>query len=102
METCASLIESRQSAPIVDQLKLLTGTGLQKCKVSSVLNKSAEFAGQNMFDYGKDSCWNSDQGAHQFVMIDFQRNVCMTHIGFIFQGGFVGKVRWTIFETSIY
>ena len=39
---------------------LLTGPDLVKCKVSSTLNKSAEFSSKNMFLDG-DSCWNSDQ-----------------------------------------
>jgi hypothetical protein len=47
---------------------LLTGPGLQKCKVSSVLNgSSAEFGGKNVFDGDDSTCWNSDQ-----VLIDSQ------------------------------
>eukprot|EP01041_Mallomonas_annulata_P011351 gene11351-23758_t len=74
-----------------DSKQLLTGIGLQKCKVSSVLNKLAEFAGSNMFDYERDSCWNSDQGTPQFVLIDFNRIVNMSEIRIAFQGGFVGQ-----------
>ena len=40
---------------------LLTGVGRQKCKASTVLNKSAEFAVSNVFDGSDDTCWNSDQ-----------------------------------------
>jgi hypothetical protein len=41
--------------------KLLSGPGLQKCKVSSVLNGMSEFGGKNMFDGDDSTCWNSDQ-----------------------------------------
>jgi len=72
-------------------LVILTGKGLQKCKVSSVLNKTAEFSGNNMFDYDTDSCWNSDQGSPQYFIIDFLKPVHVSQVAFLFQGGFVGR-----------
>jgi hypothetical protein len=62
-----------------------------KCKVSSVLNKLGIYSGKNMFDESLDTCWNSDQGSPQYVLIDFQRAVKVTAIRAIFQGGFVGQ-----------
>ena len=60
-----------------------------KHKVSSQL--SSEFKSKNMFDGNSDSCWNSDQGSPQFVIIDFARNVHVRGLRIMFQGGFVGQ-----------
>jgi hypothetical protein len=45
---------------------LLTGVGKQRCKVSSTLNASSQYASKHMFDLDGSKCWNSDQ-----VFIDF-------------------------------
>ena len=65
-----------------------------KVKVSSVLNRAAEFAGLNMFDRSEDTCWNSEgQGvdAPQSIFIDFGRRVKVQQLLLTFQGGFVGQ-----------
>jgi len=61
-----------------------------KCKASSVLNKSSQYAAKHMFDENLDSCWNSDQGIPQILVIDFERIVSLSFIKIMFQGGFVG------------
>lgn len=73
---------------------LLTGNNKQKCKVSSTLNKSIEFSSKNMFDNDINTCWNSDQGSPQSILIDFQRLVKIQFINITFQGGFVGQVSF--------
>lgn len=73
------------------KLQLLTNKDT-KCKTKSVLNRSASFAAKNMFDGSLDSCWNSDQGFPQHILIDFEKSVSIKSIQIMFQGGFVGQV----------
>ena len=68
---------------------LLTAPDI-KHKVSSVLNRSSEFASKHMFDGRLDTCWNSDQGSPQFILFDFGKNVITTDLKIMFQGGFAG------------
>eukprot|EP01038_Epipyxis_sp_PR26KG_P014365 gene14365-19267_t len=75
----------------MDDLVLLTQNGLFKQKVSSVLNGSAEFSSKFMFDNNLDTCWNSDQGSPQFIIIDFLKPVSIHLLKIMFQGGFVGQ-----------
>ena len=70
---------------------LLSDPNICKIKVSSVLNKSADFAGKNMLDGDLNTCWNSAAGADQFIVIDFTRHVIPNMLSLIFQGGFVGQ-----------
>lgn len=37
-----------------------------------------------------DTCWNSDQGIPQTILIDFEKIVKLNQICIMFQGGFVG------------
>lgn len=71
---------------------LLTGAGRQRVKASSTLNRSIEFSAKNMFDGDPNTCWNSDQGDSQSLLIDFQRGVRVRRLVITFQGGFVGQV----------
>lgn len=68
---------------------LLTVPDHFKCKVSSTLNKSAEYGSKNMFDGTDVTCWNSDQGSPQFVFLDLCHVIKPTKIILQFQGGFV-------------
>jgi hypothetical protein len=79
-----------------DSVVLLTGIGKQKVKVSTTLNRSIEFAAKNMFDEDVNTCWNSDQGEQQSVIIDFGRAVRVHRLTITFQGGFVGQVCWSL------
>ncbi len=60
-------------------------------KVSSVLNKSSEFASKHMFDGDDVTCWNSAAGSPQFVQLEFETDVIPTRNEGCFQGGFVGQ-----------
>jgi hypothetical protein len=62
-----------------------------KHKVSSVLNRSSEFAGKHMFSDDACTMWNSDQGCPQWILINFDRPVIVQEVRFTFQGGFVGQ-----------
>lgn len=54
-----------------------------------------------MFDESHDTCWNSDQGSPQWILLDFTEVVSFTSIAFTFQGGFVGQeANIEIGETS--
>ena len=44
-----------------------------------------------MFNNDEISCWNSDQGSPQFILIEFSQYVVVSSFSVIFQGGFVGQ-----------
>eukprot|EP01125_Pyxidicula_operculata_P022648 TRINITY_DN945_c0_g1_i2.p1 TRINITY_DN945_c0_g1~~TRINITY_DN945_c0_g1_i2.p1 ORF type:complete len:114 (-),score=19.01 TRINITY_DN945_c0_g1_i2:73-366(-) len=44
-----------------------------------------------MFDNNLETCWNSDSGSPQYVLVDFAKKVNLKEIKIMFQGGFVGK-----------
>ncbi|ORZ30097.1 galactose-binding domain-like protein, partial [Catenaria anguillulae PL171] len=61
-------------------------------RVSSVLNKdNANYGKQHLTDRSVETCWNSDQGSPQFIVVDFGRSVHVDAIHLTFQGGFVGS-----------
>lgn len=72
-------------------MKLLTVPGSFTYTVSSVQNRSAEFSGEHMFNEDSDSCWTSGQNSPQSVSVTFKKNVVVSSIEFMFQGGFVGQ-----------
>ncbi|NXL90987.1 NR2CA protein, partial [Alectura lathami] len=62
-------------------------------RVSSVLNRDVkQFGKQHMFDANEDTCWNSDQGTHQWVTLDFPRTVKVSQLHIQFQGGFSSRL----------
>ena len=64
-------------------------------KVSSVLNRQVvEYGKMFMFDGREDTCWNSDQGTPQWIKITFDRELDISELQFMFQGGFAGKTCW--------
>jgi hypothetical protein len=69
---------------------LLTGPNT-KIKARTVLNKAAEFAARNVFDGKPDTCYNSDQGTPQYLLLDLEKSVAVDKIEVMFQGGFVGQ-----------
>ncbi|RUS15971.1 galactose-binding domain-like protein [Endogone sp. FLAS-F59071] len=63
-----------------------------RIKVSSVLNRDVTtFGKQNLTDGDDETCWNSEQGLPQYILLDFRRPVFVRQIQLMFQGGFVGK-----------
>ncbi|KAF9951771.1 Nuclear receptor 2C2-associated protein [Mortierella alpina] len=71
-----------------------------RIKVSSVLNRETALYGkQFLTDNSEETCWNSESGTPQFIVIDFGRKVQIEAIQLMFQGGFVGKtcqvLAWT-------
>ncbi|XP_076751446.1 nuclear receptor 2C2-associated protein [Xylocopa sonorina] len=63
-----------------------------ECRVSSVLNKNNRLYGKKyMFDNCSETCWNSDAGSPQWIIIDFEREHELSSFQIQFQGGFVGK-----------
>jgi hypothetical protein len=62
-----------------------------KIRTSSVLKRSGEFAGKNMADGKEETCWNSDQGSPQWILIEFLGAVALSRVRIMFQGGFVGQ-----------
>ncbi|KAE8632600.1 hypothetical protein XENTR_v10001595 [Xenopus tropicalis] len=58
-------------------------------RVSSVLNRDVkQFGKQFLFDGREETCWNSDQGSCQWVLMEFPQNVLVSQIHLQFQGGF--------------
>ncbi|XP_043079088.1 nuclear receptor 2C2-associated protein isoform X1 [Puntigrus tetrazona] len=61
-------------------------------RVSSVLNRDAkQFGKKFMFDSNEETCWNSDQGESQWVVLEFPQPVKVSELRLQFQGGFSGK-----------
>ncbi|XP_057182147.1 nuclear receptor 2C2-associated protein isoform X2 [Triplophysa rosa] len=61
-------------------------------RVSSVLNRDVkQFGKKFMFDANEETCWNSDQGGCQWVILEFPQPVKATELRLQFQGGFSGK-----------
>ncbi|NXK84032.1 NR2CA protein, partial [Amazona guildingii] len=62
-------------------------------RVSSVLNRDVKhFGKKHMFDASEETCWNSDQGACQWVTLDFPRSVRVSQLHIQFQGGFSSRL----------
>ncbi|XP_028906282.1 nuclear receptor 2C2-associated protein [Ornithorhynchus anatinus] len=58
-------------------------------RVSSVLNRDVkQFGKKHLFDQREETCWNSDQGSSQWVMLEFPQTVKVSQIQIQFQGGF--------------
>ncbi|KAJ6664348.1 hypothetical protein lerEdw1_008567 [Lerista edwardsae] len=58
-------------------------------RVSSVLNREVkQFGKKYMFDGNEETCWNSDQGSIQWLMLEFPQTVKISQIQIQFQGGF--------------
>lgn len=56
-----------------------------------MLNRDAkQFGKKHLFDADEETCWNSDQGTPQFVVVDFAEPKRVKEIRIRFQGGFVG------------
>ncbi|XP_076230584.1 nuclear receptor 2C2-associated protein isoform X1 [Nomia melanderi] len=63
-----------------------------ECRVSSVLNKNNRSYGKkHMFDNCPETCWNSDAGTPQWIIINFEQECNVSSFEIEFQGGFVGK-----------
>ncbi|XP_015518211.2 nuclear receptor 2C2-associated protein [Neodiprion pinetum] len=61
-------------------------------RVSSVLNKDVKTYGKKyIFDDSEETCWNSDQGSPQWIMVEFENEIELASFEIQFQGGFVGK-----------
>lgn len=44
-----------------------------------------------MFDNCPETCWNSEAGTPQWIVIDFEQECNLSYFEIEFQGGFVGK-----------
>ncbi|MED6244154.1 Nuclear receptor 2C2-associated protein [Characodon lateralis] len=61
-------------------------------RVSSVLNRDVKQYGKKfMFDCNEETCWNSDQGDCQWVLLEFPQPVNVSKVKLQFQGGFSAK-----------
>ncbi|XP_067872178.1 nuclear receptor 2C2-associated protein [Heterodontus francisci] len=61
-------------------------------RVSSVLNRDVkQFGKKFLFDRNEETCWNSDQGSCQWVILEFPQTVKVTELQLQFQGGFTGR-----------
>ncbi|XP_076298465.1 nuclear receptor 2C2-associated protein [Lasioglossum baleicum] len=63
-----------------------------ECRVSSVFQKNNRSYGKkHMFDNCPETCWNSDAGTPQWIVVDFEQECNLSYFEIEFQGGFVGK-----------
>ncbi|KAJ3015706.1 UNVERIFIED_CONTAM: Nuclear receptor 2C2-associated protein [Siphonaria sp. JEL0065] len=70
-------------------MSLLSDSSLFKTKASSTLNKDTKsFGKQYLTDGSLETCWNSDQGANQWIIIEFTKQITATQLSLMFQGGF--------------
>ncbi|XP_003413567.1 nuclear receptor 2C2-associated protein [Loxodonta africana] len=61
-------------------------------RVSSVLNRDTrQFGKKHLFDQNEETCWNSDQGPCQWVMLEFPQGVRISQLQIQFQGGFSSR-----------
>lgn len=85
----SSLAVSLQAAMPVEPL-ICSDTAT---RVSSVLNRDVkQFGKKHMFDASEETCWNSDQGTCQWVILDFPRCVKISQLHIQFQGGFSSRL----------
>ncbi|KAJ3112970.1 Nuclear receptor 2C2-associated protein [Phlyctochytrium bullatum] len=72
---------------------IIDGNDGVQLKVSSVLNRDTKnFGKQFLIDRDEETCWNSDQGQPQWIMVDFGSLVKVEKISIMFQGGFASQV----------
>ncbi|KAJ3189062.1 Nuclear receptor 2C2-associated protein [Irineochytrium annulatum] len=65
---------------------------IETLRVSSTLNRdSKSFGKQFLIDGDDETCWNSDQGPLQWVMLEFRSPVVPLEVSIMFQGGFAAK-----------
>merc|ERR1739848_867616 len=68
---------------------------LSSSRVSSVLNRDVkQFGKKFLFDGDEETCWNSDQGSPQWILMEFTEVVHVEELHIMFQGGFTGKECW--------
>ncbi|CAI9559500.1 unnamed protein product [Staurois parvus] len=61
-------------------------------RVSSVLQRDVkQFGKQFLFDHRDETCWNSDQGSCQWIVLEFTQKVSVSEIHIQFQGGFSSR-----------
>ncbi|XP_013927674.1 PREDICTED: nuclear receptor 2C2-associated protein [Thamnophis sirtalis] len=61
-------------------------------RVSSVLNREVkQFGKKYMFDGNEETSWSSDQGAIQWLTMEFPQTVQASQIQIQFQGGFASR-----------
>ncbi|KAM5191284.1 nuclear receptor 2C2-associated protein isoform 1-T1 [Mantella aurantiaca] len=61
-------------------------------RVSSVLQRDVkQFGKKFLFDHRDETCWNSDQGSSQWIIIEFPQMVNVSEIHIQFQGGFSSR-----------
>nr|KAF6481291.1 nuclear receptor 2C2 associated protein [Molossus molossus] len=62
-------------------------------RVSSVLNRNTrQFGKKHLFDQDEETCWNSDQGPSQWVILEFPQRICVSQLQIQFQGGFSSRL----------
>eukprot|EP00124_Ichthyophonus_hoferi_P004930 Ihof_evm4s616 gene=Ihof_evmTU4s616 len=61
-------------------------------RVSSTLNRDVKQYGKKyLLDGKEDTCWNSDNGESQYIILKFPSAVKVKELQIMFQGGFVAK-----------
>ena len=70
-----------------------------KIRASSIIKEnSAEYKAKNVLDEDMGTCWSSDAGSPQHLLMDFIQPVKIAEIRIMFQGGFAGKNIYNIYS----
>ena len=75
----------------------LVSGGFETLNVSSVLQKNhRDFGKKHLYDGRAETCWNSDQGLPQHVLVKFAEPQSVRRIVMVSQGGFCPReiVLW--------
>ncbi|VDM18295.1 unnamed protein product [Hydatigera taeniaeformis] len=65
---------------------------ISRLAVSSVLNQDTRLYGKTfLFDKNPETCWQSDSGASQWILVEFKEPLKITSVQLQFQGGFAAE-----------
>ncbi|CDS39349.1 nuclear receptor 2C2 associated protein [Echinococcus multilocularis] len=65
---------------------------ISRLVVSSVLHHNTQLYGKTfLFDGNPETCWQSDPGASQWILMEFKEPLRITSIRIQFQGGFAAE-----------
>ena len=87
------MVEAAQA----NEVNVFTKDAFESMTVSSVLQKNhREFGKKYLYDGKPETCWNSDQGLPQHIIVKFSEPMNLKKIAMVSQGGFCPReiVLW--------
>lgn len=78
---------------MTEDVNILNENSITSILVSSVLNKNAkEYGKKHLYDGKEATCWNSDQGLPQYIIVKYPSPELIRKFKITSQGGFCPKV----------